>query len=889
MPLIYYRVTGFFRDLLDNKPFWDGLIIFLGSLFLLIDFPFYPVALSIVLALLAGFVGSRKPYLGLVVGLAAAYPAVVYQSPLLGWMAMPVIAAVLFTMFKYWNVIAFIEIVLFAPFAPYPFSLFGGFVFFLMTLFSLYLGSKRSLMFTVPTVFMITMISSIWLVQNSVFMPVDLSLYQPGDIALMPVRDPPSTFFEFASALKQTPSTLFDPSLIGVLTPAFFKILSNMGTLFINDSLVLQMILFGGVFYVVGAIPGFIRRFRYKQTVASLVLFIIPFGYGWICEQFGYAYNNSIYYYVGAAVLLVFIMERYNINVSRERLIFLRERAKKFGKFGLRDLEEAAGVSSLKDVGDYEDVKEELKRSIMLPLEHHGVAHAYGIRPPNGILLFGPPGTGKTLIMTALAKELDYGFYYVKSSEILGSRFGESEKNITELFDIARRNAPCILFFDEIDAIAKRRDMLTSEESLRVLSQFLQELDGFKEVHRAVVIGATNVPHLLDPALLRPGRFDVIIYMPLPDKRARLEIFKVHTRKLPLADDVDLEKLAEKTERFSGADIAHVCAEAKRNAASRALEKGKLVPITMKDFLDVIKHMKPSVSLSQLEMYERFRLDYERSYRKEMPEKGELTFDDVADLENVKQILKENIELPLLHPDLMKEYKLKPIHGLLLYGPPGCGKTMVVKAAANELDIPMLSISGAELLRQGYEYSIRVIKETFNRARENAPAIIFIDEIDTLGEQSIFGRSVIGQLLVEMDGIRNIRNVMVIATSNKPWLLDNALLRPGRFDKSIYVPLPNAETRKELFILNLKDIKGFDEVDLDRAVRLTEGYSGADIVAVCDEVKRMLVRIRLGEREGKPVLNDKLIEEAINSVPPSVNDELLEKFKEFAKKHRRKH
>jgi SpoVK/Ycf46/Vps4 family AAA+-type ATPase len=414
------------------------------------------------------------------------------------------------------------------------------------------------------------------------------------------------------------------------------------------------------------------------------------------------------------------------------------------------------------------------------------------------------------------------------------------------------------------------------------MALFLQELDGFKTAKNVIVIGATNIPDQLDPALMRPGRFDKVIYMHLPDKEAREEIFKVHCRKLPIADDVDFKKLAKLTERYSGADIKNICSEATRAAAREALKTDKIVPIEMKHFLDVLDSIKPSVGIDQLETYDKFRLDFERrsgkKKSKEVPEEA-VRWPDVAGLEGVKQALLEAIEIPLLHEDLMKQLKVKPSKGLLLFGPPGCGKTMVVKAAANELKATFLSVSGADIMKKGYDYGVGIMKETFNRAREQAPALVFIDEIESLApSRSNYSSPVLTQLLTELDGVRELKNVMFIGATNKPSIIDPALMRPGRFDKILYIPPPDFEARKKLFELNLSAVMN-DKLSAEDLAEVTEGFSGADIASICQEAKMQVVREKI--KGSEKALSTKDIVKVIKGRRPSITGPMLREFAEF--------
>jgi SpoVK/Ycf46/Vps4 family AAA+-type ATPase/intein/homing endonuclease len=462
-----------------------------------------------------------------------------------------------------------------------------------------------------------------------------------------------------------------------------------------------------------------------------------------------------------------------------------------------------------------------------------------------------------------------------------------SEKNLSEVFSIARKSAPFLLFFDEIDSIGKKRDAYTSDDvAPRVMSVLLQELDGFAASPKKPVIfvGATNLPDQLDPALMRPGRFDKIIYMHLPDKDARAAIFKVNLRKLPSEDDIDYDRLAAMTERYSGADIKNIVTEASRLAAREAMSAGAVVKISQKHLTGMIKRVKPSCSIDAIETYDKFRMDYERrtDAEEKMPDEKGVRWDDVAGLQEVRRVLLEAIEIPLLHEDLMKEMDAKPAKGLLLYGPPGCGKTMIVKAAANELSANFLTISGSELMRGRDKAPSAHVKEIFNRARESAPALIFIDEIEALApNREEYRGGILTELLQEIDGVKELKNVMIIGATNKPFALDGAILRPGRFDKIIYIPPPDAPARKQIFALQLA--KFLKNVNLDRMAAATEGYSGADIASICQEVKMGLVRERL---KGKPAeVTSPSVLAVVAKRKPSITGKDLKEYAAFTEEY----
>ncbi|MCQ4342400.1 MAG: AAA family ATPase [Sulfolobaceae archaeon] len=535
-------------------------------------------------------------------------------------------------------------------------------------------------------------------------------------------------------------------------------------------------------------------------------------------------------------------------------------------------------------IGGYEEIKREVREYIELPLRRKDIAEKYGLKPPKGILLFGPPGCGKTMMMKALANEAKINFIYVSVPEIMSKWYGESEQRLRELFNNARKMSPVILFFDEIDTIGVRREHHVGDSvTPRLLSLMLSEMDGLASEDGVIVVGSTNVPHLLDKALLRPGRFDKLIYVGLPDLRSRIEIFKIHCKSKPLAGDVDFEALAKMTERYTGADIANVCQEVARRVAAESLNTGVIREIKMEDFIEVIKKYKPSVSLETLEQYEKFKMDYERKTGTDIPVTElieKVTLNDVGGYDQMKKELFEILEIQFKYSNLMVQMKIPPVRGILLYGPPGVGKTMMAKALANTLGVKLIMLSGAEILYKGYEGAVAAVKEVFNRARENKPAIILLDEIDAIAPRreayKSEGNKVVNQLLTEMDGIRTLRDVVVIATTNRIEDVDPALLRPGRFDKVVFMPLPNRDERRDIFEKYLGK-ETCSKVNCDALAALTEGYSGADLASVTREAKlKVLKEIIKGNMNRELTYEDLL--DAIAMVKPSVQIE--EKSKE---------
>ena len=872
----------------SDENLGDAVLVALGTLFLLLCFSFYPIYLVPILAVLTGVIAYKQPPLGTIAGMFLAFPAVAYQAPVLAWVFTLALTVTLFEAFEHWSTISFLQVAILAPFAPAPFSLLSGFLFLALAVAAFRFGSRHSFAVSLPAIFVVLLLSTLWMVQTSSFITISNGygpLYGPGMEVLQNNDKPAVGIAELVPAAGEAIAALVSPEAVSGVSAAFGKIFENTVTLLSRDAAIPQLVAWAVALFLCAFLPA---RFdhRYKQSLSSLSLFIVPIVNILVAPAFGNPAEPSSFIYCAASVGVIAAMEHYGLSLSRERAVVRRERQKSFGKFGLQDLGSSDGVDSLDDVGGYEDVKFELREAIVAPIKQKELTYTYGIKPPNGVLLFGPPGTGKTLLMKALAKELNIGFYYVKCSDLLSEWYGESEKNFSEVFAIARKNSPCVLFFDEIDSIGKRRDSYTSDDvAPRIMSVLLEELDGFKDSKKTVItIGATNMPDQLDPALMRPGRFDKIIYMHLPDLEARKAIFGVHLKKLPHDPDMDYGRLASLTERYSGADIKNICTEASRLAAREAVSGGVVVNVSMKHIMAVIKRIKPSVSLEHLESYDKFRMDYERRSGAEdkKPEERGVRWEDVAGLADVRQVLLEAIEMPLLHEDLMKEMDVRPSKGLLLFGPPGCGKTMIVKAAANELNANFLTISGSELMRGKDRNPASYVKEVFNRARESAPALVFIDEIEALApSRDEYRGGILTELLQEIDGVKELKNVMIIGATNKPSALDSAILRPGRFDKIIYIPPPDAPARAQIFTTGL--VKFLKNVDIGKLAASSDGYSGADLSSVCQEVKMQLVRDKL---KGKPsALDTNKVLSVVAARRPSITQKDLREYFAFMQEY----
>ncbi|WXG42411.1 MAG: CDC48 family AAA ATPase [Candidatus Freyarchaeum deiterrae] len=498
---------------------------------------------------------------------------------------------------------------------------------------------------------------------------------------------------------------------------------------------------------------------------------------------------------------------------------------------------------SYEDIGGLHEEVRRVREMIELPLRHPEVFDRLGISAPKGVLLHGPPGTGKTLLAKAVANETEAYFVAISGPEIMSKFYGESEGRLREIFRDAERNAPSIVFIDELDSIAPKREEVTGEVERRVVAQLLALMDGLQSRGELVVIGGTNRPNALDPALRRGGRFDREIEFGIPNKQARLEILQIHTRGMPLADDVDLKFISEYTHGFVGADIEALCKEAAMLALRRVLPEIYLetdsipaevlnkIEVNMQDFTNALRNIEPS------------------AMREVLVEVPNVKWEEVGGLLEAKQQLIETVEWPLKYGKFFNHMGAKPLKGIFLHGPPGTGKTLLVKALANESQANFISIKGPEFLSKYVGESERAVRETFRKARQSAPCIVFFDEIDAIapvrgmgfGDSHVSER-VISQILTEMDGLEELHNVVVVAATNRPDIVDHALLRPGRFDRIVYIPIPDKESRMEIFKIHTAHSPIDRDIDLKELAERTDGYTGADIYAICNEAIMIAIR-----------------------------------------------
>ncbi|PSQ40992.1 AAA family ATPase [Halobacteriales archaeon QS_9_68_42] len=554
----------------------------------------------------------------------------------------------------------------------------------------------------------------------------------------------------------------------------------------------------------------------------------------------------------------------------------------------------AGGTPSVtyEDIGGLDDELEQVREMIELPMRHPELFQQLGIEPPKGVLLHGPPGTGKTLMAKAVASEIDAYFTNISGPEIMSKYYGESEEQLREVFEEAEENAPAIIFVDELDSIAPKRGETSGDVERRVVAQLLSLMDGLDERGDVIVIGATNRVDAIDPALRRGGRFDREIEIGVPDKEGRKEILQVHTRGMPLVEGIDLEQYAENTHGFVGADLESLAKEAAMNALRRIrpeldLEADELdaemlesMQVVETDFKEALKGIEPS------------------ALREVFVEVPDVSWNDVGGLKDTQERLRETIQWPLEYPDVFETMDVEAAKGVLLYGPPGTGKTLMAKAVANEAQSNFISVKGPELLNKYVGESEKGVREVFEKARSNAPTVVFFDEIDSIagergqrmGDSGVSER-VVSQLLTELDGLEELEDVVVIATTNRPDLIDSALLRPGRLDRHVHVPVPDEDARRRILEVHTRDKPLADDVDLDDLATRTDSYVGADLEALCREASMAATRefinsVDPGEAAtsvGNVRVTADHFEEALEEVGASVDEDTRERYEEMEK------
>jgi len=547
---------------------------------------------------------------------------------------------------------------------------------------------------------------------------------------------------------------------------------------------------------------------------------------------------------------------------------------------------EKKGISMItyEDIGGLHEEIQRIREMVELPLRHPELFQRLGIEPPRGVFLYGPPGCGKTLLAKAVANESDANFYVISGPEIMSKFYGESEARLREIFQKAQETAPSIVFIDEMDAIAPKREEVTGEVERRVVAQLLSLMDGMGTRGNIIVIGATNRPNAIDPALRRPGRFDREIEIGVPDKAGRNEIVQIHTRNMPLAEDVDIKRLSDITHGYTGADISSLSREAAMKALRRYmpeinLEEERVPPeildrmvVQEDDFLSAYREITPTAM---------------REVYVEVPS---VHWEEVGGLDKIKNELVQSVEWPLKKAEVFKRMGIKPPRGILLYGPPGCGKTLLARAVATESEANFISVKGPEIFSKWVGESEKAIREVFRKARTAAPAIIFFDELDSIIPRRGAGYSdsgaterVISQLLTEMDGIESLQNVVVIAATNRPDILDPAVMRPGRFDRLIDVPAPDTRALMQIFKIHARDMPLSKDVVLQEIAEKAKGYSGADVEALCREAAMTALRDSVDAKE----VTRKDFDQAMETIKPSINEKMEDYYSQFSERSRK--
>ena len=536
------------------------------------------------------------------------------------------------------------------------------------------------------------------------------------------------------------------------------------------------------------------------------------------------------------------------------------------------------------DIGGLNEEVKKIREMVEIPLKNPEIFQSLGVEPPKGVLMHGSPGTGKTLLAKAVANETNANFILVNGPELLSKFYGETEKKIRNLFEDAEKNAPSIIFIDEIDAIAPKREDTYGEVERRMVSQLLTMMDGLKSRGKVIVIAATNRPNSLDPALRRPGRFDREINIGVPNKEGRLKILKIHTRNMPLTKDVNLEKIASITHGFVGADLESLCKESAMNILRKimpdiTLNKSKINPETLKklkigheDFINALKSVRPS------------------ALREVLVEAPDVKWADIGGLKTLKSQLKEAVEWPLKNPQAFKRMGIKPPRGILTYGPPGTGKTLLAKAVANESEANFILVKGPELLSKWVGESEKGVRRIFEKARQTAPTIIFFDEIDALAARrghdtsSQVTERVVNALLAEMDGLEELQDIVVLAATNRPDLIDPALMRPGRFDRIISTNIPDKETTKEILKIHTKNMPLSKEINLEKIAEKLEGFNGADIQGLCREAAIVALRKNMESKE----VSKEDFEKALETTRPSLKQEEVKRYQDIEERYLRR-
>ncbi|KAL9337938.1 hypothetical protein Peur_069707 [Populus x canadensis] len=554
-----------------------------------------------------------------------------------------------------------------------------------------------------------------------------------------------------------------------------------------------------------------------------------------------------------------------------------------------REDEERLNEVGYDDVGGVRKQMAQIRELVELPLRHPQLFKSIGVKPPKGILLYGPPGSGKTLIARAVANETGAFFFLINGPEIMSKLAGESESNLRKAFEEAEKNAPSIIFIDEIDSIAPKREKTHGEVERRIVSQLLTLMDGLKSRAHVIVMGATNRPNSIDPALRRFGRFDREIDIGVPDEVGRLEVLRIHTKNMKLAEEVDLEKVAKDTHGYVGADLAALCTEA---ALQCIREKMDVIDLE-DDTIDA--EVLNSMAVTNEHFQTALGTSNPSALRETVVEVPNVSWEDIGGLENVKRELQETVQYPVEHPEKFEKFGMSPSKGVLFYGPPGCGKTLLAKAIANECQANFISVKGPELLTMWFGESEANVREIFDKARQSAPCVLFFDELDSIATQrgSSVGDAggaadrVLNQLLTEMDGMTAKKTVFIIGATNRPDIIDPALLRPGRLDQLIYIPLPDEASRLQIFKACLRKSPVSKDVDLTALARYTNGFSGADITEICQRACKYAIRENIEkdiEKEKRKQENPEAMEEDDVDEVPEIKAAHFEESMKYARR-----
>ncbi|KAL1814662.1 hypothetical protein ACET3Z_017236 [Daucus carota] len=554
-----------------------------------------------------------------------------------------------------------------------------------------------------------------------------------------------------------------------------------------------------------------------------------------------------------------------------------------------REDEERLNEVGYDDVGGVRKQMSQIRELVELPLRHPQLFKSIGVKPPKGILLYGPPGSGKTLIARAVANETGAFFFLINGPEIMSKLAGESESNLRKAFEEAEKNAPSIIFIDEIDSIAPKREKTQGEVERRIVSQLLTLMDGLKSRAHVIVMGATNRPNSIDPALRRFGRFDREIDIGVPDEVGRLEVLRIHTKNMKLAEDVDLEKVSKNTHGYVGADLAALCTE----AALQCIRE-KMDVIDLEDET-IDAEILNSMAVSNEHFQTALGTSNPSALRETVVEVPDVSWDDIGGLENVKRELQETVQYPVEHPEKFEKFGMSPSKGVLFYGPPGCGKTLLAKAIANECQANFISVKGPELLTMWFGESEANVREIFDKARQSAPCVLFFDELDSIATQRGSSQGdaggaadrVLNQLLTEMDGMTAKKTVFIIGATNRPDIIDPALLRPGRLDQLIYIPLPDDASRLQIFKACLRKSPVSRDVDLLALARYTVGFSGADITEICQRSCKYAIRENIEkdmEKDRRKAENPEAMEEDEVDEVPEIKPAHFEESMKYARR-----